>query len=63
MVARQILAHIVSARRAFTFVVLVDVIEDKQPVDVIWLPKPVQNIRYCDVEAVRAVEDKFPAPI
>ena len=63
MVARQIPPDIVRARLAALLGVLVDVIEDKQPVDIVRSRKPVQHVRHHDLEILFALQDSVPAPL
>jgi hypothetical protein len=63
MVAGQIPPDIVGARLAALIDVLVNVVEDKEPVDIIRSREPVQHVRYYDLEILFATQDSVPAPL
>lgn len=63
MFARKIPPDIVSTGLTALFKVLVDVVEYKQPADIVRPPEPVQHVRHHDIDIIVACQDEISAPV
>ena len=63
MVARKIAPDIVPTRLTALVKVLVDVVEYKQPLDVVRPREPVQHVRYHNIDIILAGRNDVSAPV
>jgi hypothetical protein len=63
MVAGQVPPDIVGARLAALIDVLVNVVEDKEPVAVVRSREPIQHIRHHSLEILLAMQYSVPTPL